>query len=105
MPKGTTVKQKKKKKSVLRNIRQTARRGIINRSNVTQVRSAMKRFRAAVASGDLAAARKLLPDTISAIDRAIQKRVLHRNTADRYKSRLTIALGSLAGRSEQARQE
>jgi small subunit ribosomal protein S20 len=102
MPKGTAVKQKKKKKSVLKNIRQTARRGIINRANVTQVRTAMKRFRAAVASGDLAAAKKLLPETVSAIDRAIQKRVLHRNTADRYKSRLTIALGSLASRGGRA---
>ncbi len=101
MPKGTPVKQKKKKKSILKNIRQAERRLRINRANVTRVRSAIKRFRTIVASGDLAAAQKFFPETVSAIDRAIQKGVLHRNTADRYKSRLSLALGSLVA-SKQA---
>jgi small subunit ribosomal protein S20 len=101
MPKGTPVKQKKKKKSVLKNIRQAAKRAQVNRGNVTRVRGAIKRFRSALASGDLAAAQKLFPETVSAIDRAIQKGVLLGNTADRYKSRLSLALGSLAA-SKQA---
>jgi small subunit ribosomal protein S20 len=101
MPKGTPVKQKKKKKSILKNIRQTERRTRINRANLTRVRTAIKNFRSLVSSGDLAAAQKLFPETVSAIDRAIQKGALHRNTADRYKSRLSLALGLLAA-SKQA---
>ncbi len=95
MPTGTPVKHKKKTKSVLKNIRQTERRTIINRANRTRVRTAMRRIRAAIAAGDAAAAAKLLGPTFSEVDRAIRKRVLPENTANRYKSRLTLALNSL----------
>ncbi len=95
MPQGTPVKAKKKKKSVLKNIRQTERRTIANRVNRTRVRTAIKKLRAAILAGDVAGAEKLLSATMSAIDRAIQKRVLHDNTASRYKSRLTLAFNSL----------
>ncbi len=95
MPAGTPVKHKKKTKSVLKNIRQTERRTIINRANRTRVRTAMRRIRAAIAAGDAAAAAKLLGPTFSEVDRAIRKRVLPENTANRYKSRLTLALNSL----------
>ena len=95
MPAGTPVKHKKKTKSVLKNIRQAERRTIINRANRTRVRTAMRRMRAALASGDADAAAKLLAPTFSEVDRAIRKRVLPENTANRYKSRLTLALNSL----------
>ena len=95
MPTGTPVKHKKKTKSVLKNIRQTERRTIINRANRTRVRTAMRRIRAAIAAGDAAAAAKLLGPTFSEVDRAIRKRVLPENTANRYKSRLALALNSL----------
>ena len=39
---------------------------------------------------DAGAARELLPETISLIDKAVQKGALHRNAAARYKSRLTV---------------
>jgi small subunit ribosomal protein S20 len=42
-----------------------------------------------VASGDAAAARAALPATLGLIERTAQKGVIHRNTADRYKSRLS----------------
>ncbi len=95
MPTGTPVKHKKKTKSVLKNIRQTERRTTINRANRTRVRTAMRRIRAAIAAGDAAAAAKLLGPTFSEVDRAIRKRVLPENTANRYKSRLALALNSL----------
>jgi small subunit ribosomal protein S20 len=95
MPQGTPVKHKKKSKSVLKNIRQTERRTAVNRMNRTRVRTAIRQMRAALAGGDAAAAAKLAPATFSAIDKAIQKGTLHRNTANRYKSRLSLALNSL----------
>lgn len=95
MPTGTPVKHKKKTKSVLKNIRQTQRRAIVNRANRTRVRTVMRRMRAALAAGDPDAAAKLLGPTFSEVDRAIRKRVLPENTANRYKSRLTLALNSL----------
>lgn len=95
MPQGTPVKHKKKSKSVLKNIRQTERRTAVNRMNRTRVRTAIRQMRAALAGGDAAAAAKLAPATFSAIDKAIQKGTLHRNTASRYKSRISLALKAL----------
>jgi len=95
MPQGTPVKHKKKTKSVLKNIRQAEGRAAVNRMNRTRVRTAMRRMRAALASNDAAGAEKLLPPTFSEIDKAIRKRTLSENTANRYKSRLTLALNAL----------
>ena len=95
MPQGQAVKVKKKKKSVLKNIRQTAKRAAINRMNRTRVRTAIRRMRAALNAKDAAGAEKLASETYSELDKAIQKRTLTENTANRYKSRLALALNGL----------
>ncbi|HTS11844.1 MAG TPA: 30S ribosomal protein S20 [Candidatus Limnocylindrales bacterium] len=95
MPQGTPVKHKKKTKSVLKNIRQTERRTAINRMNRTRVRTAIRRMRAALTAADAATAEKLASATFSELDKAIRKGTLHENTANRYKSRLRLALNGL----------
>ncbi|HJY86147.1 MAG TPA: 30S ribosomal protein S20 [Candidatus Acidoferrales bacterium] len=95
MAQGTPTKIKKRKKSVLKRARQTLRRAEVNRSNRTHVRSMIRRLRTALLTGDAAVAGNLLQPTLSAIDRAIGKGVLHENTANRYKSRLTLAYNAL----------
>jgi small subunit ribosomal protein S20 len=95
MAQGTPVKHKKKTKSVLKNIRQTERRAAINRMNRTRVRTAIRRMRTALSSADAPGAEKLASSTFSELDKAIRKRTLSENTANRYKSRLTLALNAL----------
>jgi small subunit ribosomal protein S20 len=95
MPTGTPVKRKKRSKSVLKNIRKAERRSIANRANRTRVRSAIRQLRAAIASGDATQARKLVSQTHSEIDRGVKNRSLTRNTANRYKSRLALAVNSM----------
>ncbi len=95
MPQGTPTKVKKRKKSVLKRARQALRRAEMNRANRTRVRTMIKRLRTAISSGDATTAGNLLSATFSAIDRAIGKGVLHENTANRYKSRLTLAYNAL----------
>lgn len=95
MPQGTPIKRKKRSKSVLKNIRKAAHRTIANRSNRTRVRSAIRQLRTAIGAGDATAAQKLVPQTYSEIDRAVKNRSLARNTANRYKSRLSLALNAL----------
>jgi small subunit ribosomal protein S20 len=95
MAQGAAKKVKPRKKSVLKRIRQTEQRTIVNRANLTRVRGMMKDLRAAIGAGDSAAAKQLLSPTLSAIDRAIQKGVLQENTANRYKSRLTLAYNTV----------
>lgn len=76
-------------KSAKKRVRQNEKRKNINRSHRTRLRTAIKKLRAAISDGDSNTAQTLLPATISTIDKAIQKGVLHRNAAARYKSRLT----------------
>ena len=75
-------------KSAEKRMRQNEKRKQINRSNRTRVRSSIKKLRGALA-GKRCGCKTLLPQTVSTIDKAVQKGVLHKNTAARYKSRLT----------------
>jgi small subunit ribosomal protein S20 len=68
-----------------------------NRAHRSSLRTAIKKLRTAVASGDAARAKEILSETLSVIDKTAQKKVIHSNTASRYKSRLAhkvAALGS-----------
>ena len=77
-------------KSAEKRVRQNEKRRDINRSNRGRLRTGVKKLRAALESGDTGSAQELLPQTVSLIDKAVQKGVLHRNAAARYKSRLTV---------------
>ena len=99
MAQGQPTKVKKKKKSVLKRAAQSNQRAEVNRANRTRVRTMMKRLRIALAAGDATAAANLLQPTISAIDQAISKGVLHENTANRYKSRLTLAYNQVKAKA------
>jgi small subunit ribosomal protein S20 len=72
----------------------------MNRINRTRVKSAIRKIRTALAAGDVAAAEKLVGPTFSEVDRSIRKKVLSENTANRYKSRLVIAINSLRARKK-----
>jgi small subunit ribosomal protein S20 len=77
-------------KSAEKRMRQSERRRKINKSNRTRVRSSIKRLRGALETRNAKEVGELLPTTISTIDKAVQKGVLHKNAAARYKSRLTV---------------
>jgi small subunit ribosomal protein S20 len=76
-------------KSAEKRVRQNENRRKINKNNRTALRTALKKFRAAVAAKDVSETQSLLPETVSRIDKAVQKGILHRNAAARHKSRLT----------------
>jgi small subunit ribosomal protein S20 len=95
MAQGQATKLKKKKKSVLKRAAQSRQRAEVNRANRTRVRTMMRRLRTAITAKDATAASNLLNPTMSAIDQAIAKGVLHENTGNRYKSRLTLAFNGV----------
>lgn len=76
-------------KSAEKRVRQSERRRDINRSNRARVRTSIKKLRGALEDGNKQDMNSALPTTISEIDRAVRKGVLHRNAAARHKSRLT----------------
>ena len=81
--------------SALKRARQTEKRTARNRASTSQVRSALRIMRESLAKGDKAAAEQTYRQTVSALDKAIQKGVLHENTASRDKSRLSARLNAL----------
>lgn len=83
-------------KSALKRIRQTRNRTARNLSDQTRLRHQVRKLRSALDSKDKAAAEAQIKPTFALIDRMIQKGVLHRNTAARYKSRLNHRLNALA---------
>ena len=58
----------------------------------TEVRTAIKNVKKAVAAGNKDAAAKLMVQSQRVIDRIVAKGVLHRNAGNRHKSRLAHAL-------------
>lgn len=85
-------------KSAEKRMRQNEKRKQINRSNRTRVRGSIKKLRVALESGDAKELLTLLPATVSTIDKAVQKGVLHKNTAARYKARLTASANQAAAK-------
>lgn len=83
-------------KSAEKRVRQSEKRRVINRSNRTKVRTYIKKLRAVLDAGKNDDVQKVLPDTISVIDKAVQKGVMHKNAAARYKSRLTVRANQAA---------
>ena len=84
-------------KSAEKRVRQNERRRIVNRSNRSRLRTAVKELRSALEKGGKNAT-ELLPKTVSEIDKAVQKGVLHRNAAARHKSRLTARVNQAAAK-------
>ena len=81
--------------SALKRARQTEKRTTRNRASASRMRTSLRGLREALAKGDKESAEQVFRQTVSALDRAIQKGVLHENTASRYKSRLSARLKAL----------
>lgn len=63
-----------------------------NRSFRTQLRSTLKNIRNVIDGKDHAAVKKQIGKAISLIDKMAGKGIIHRNTASRYKSRLSARM-------------
>jgi len=81
--------------SAKKRIRQGEKRRAQNRKNVSQLKTQVKKLRAAIAEGNADAAKKLLPQTVGEIDKAVKKGVVHDNAGSRYKSRLSRKVSAL----------
>jgi small subunit ribosomal protein S20 len=79
-------------KSARKRAKQADLRRAHNMSLRTEVRTAIKNVKKAVAAGNKDNATKALTESQRVIDRIVAKGVLHRNAGDRHKSRLAHAL-------------
>jgi small subunit ribosomal protein S20 len=81
--------------SAVKRYRQSQKRRLTNQMNRHKLKTQLKKMRAAIATNKAADAKTLLPSTIGVIDRSVQHGVIKKNTARRYKSRLTKRINSL----------
>ena len=80
--------------SALKRHRQNQRRRLTNQMNRHRLKTQLKKLRTAL-TGKPGEAKALLPETFGVIDRSVQKGVIKKNTAGRYKARLTKRVAAL----------
>ena len=83
--------------SALKRARQEERRTEFNRVRKTKLRHQIRAMRQLLDKKDATGARAAVPRTFSVIDRAAKWGIIKKNTAARYKSRLTVRLKAIAG--------
>ncbi len=74
--------------SALKRARQTTKRTARNRANTSRLRSTLRDLREGLTKGDKKSVDQTYREAVSALDKGVQKGVIHKNTASRYKSRL-----------------
>ena len=67
-----------------------------NKADKSELKTAIKKFDAALELGDRAAAGEAYKQAVVLVDKAINKGILHKNTAARKKSSMTLRLNKLA---------
>ena len=83
---------KSAKKRVLVNETKAA----LNKAQKSELKTNLKKFDAALVSGDKAAAQAAYAVAVKAVDQAVNKGLLHKNNAARKKSSMTLKLNQLA---------
>ena len=67
-----------------------------NKANKSALKTALKKFDAALVAGDKAAAQVAYQAAVKAVDQAVNKGLLHKNNAARKKSSMTLKLNKIA---------
>ena len=83
-------------KQAAKRAKQAAKQRTANMGLRTTLRTAIKKVKAAIATGDAKAAQAALDANVSTIDRIADKKIIHKNKASRHKSRLSAQIKALA---------
>ena len=79
-------------KSAMKRAKVSEKKNLRNRMVRSSVRTQLKHFDAAIASGDVEKAKSIYNATVSKVDKAVTKGVMHKNTANRKKAQLATRL-------------
>ena len=79
-------------KSAKKRVKVIAKKTLINQMHKTAIKTAVKKFEAAVDSEDKSAVAPLFNDAVKKLDQGVKQGVLHKNTAARKKSQLALKL-------------
>ena len=83
-------------KSAKKRVLVSEKKTLENKAIKSALKTQIKKFLAAVAEGNKEQANALYPETVSAIDSAVSKGILHKNNAANKKAKLAKKLASLA---------
>ena len=84
-------------KSAKKRVKISEKKALQNKMLKSSLKTALKKYEAAVNSGDTALAQQLYKDTVKKIDQAVAHGILHKNNAARKKSRFTLMLNKVSG--------
>ncbi len=82
-------------KSAKKRVLVTEKKTLENKAVKSALKTQIKKFLAAVSTGDKEQATVLYPETVSAIDSAVTKGILHKNNAANKKAKLAKKLAAL----------
>lgn len=81
-------------KSALKRVGITAKKNLRNRMETSEVKTAVKKFDATLATGDAVAANAAYLNAVSTVDKAAGKGVIHKNAANRKKAQLAVKMSA-----------
>ncbi|MBN1392771.1 MAG: 30S ribosomal protein S20 [Sedimentisphaerales bacterium] len=86
--------------SAKKRVRQNAKRRMINRARKSRIKTLIKRFEAALTSGDVKAASEQYKLVVKKLDKTAATSTMHKKTAARKKSRLAKKLNAIKTKKE-----
>ncbi len=82
-------------KSAKKRVKVTEKKTLINLSHKTALKTAIKKFEAAVTAGDKENAAALFNEAVKKLDQSASCGIIHKNNAARKKSQLALKLAKL----------
>lgn len=82
-------------KSAIKRVNVNKKKNLENKIAKSQINTAVRKFEDAINAKDVELATKLYAEAVSVIDSAASKKVIHKNTASRKKSRLAVKLNTI----------
>ena len=76
--------------------RQSEKQRMHNASLRSELRTAIKKVKKAIAAGDKAAAQSVFQSSVGTVDSIADKKIIHKNKEARHKSRLSAAIKAMA---------
>lgn len=83
-------------KSAKKRVKVIEKKTLINLQHKTALKTAIKKFEAAVESGNKEDAKVLFNDAVKKLDRSVSQGILHKNNVARKKSQLALKLAKMA---------
>ena len=83
-------------KSAKKRVLVTKKKTLINQMHKTALKTAIKKFEAAVEAADKENVKPLFNDAVKKLDMGVKQGILHKNAAARKKSQLAVKLAILA---------